>query len=40
MTDVKLLLLYRNSRNHLTVCEQMRKSKWNDSYRIEILQII
>ena len=27
MTDVKLLLLHRNSRNRLTVCKQMRKSK-------------
>ena len=31
MTNVKLLLLHSNSRNHLTVCKQMRKSKWNDS---------
>ena len=27
MTDVKLLLLYSNSGNHLAVCEQVRKSK-------------
>ena len=40
MTDVKLLLLHNNSRNHLTVGKQMRKSKWNDSYWIEILEII
>ena len=40
MTDVKLLPLHSNSRNHLTLCKQMRKSKWNDSYWIEILEII
>ena len=40
MTDVKLLLSHSNSRNHLNVCKQMRKSKWNDSYEIEILEII
>ena len=40
MTDVKLLLLHSNSRNQLTVCKQMRKSKWNDSYWIEIPEII
>ena len=27
MTNVKLLLLHSNSRNNLTVCKQMRKSK-------------
>ena len=37
MTDFKLLLLLRN---HLTVCKQMKKSKWNDSYWIEMLEII
>ena len=40
MTDVKLLLLYSNSRNHLTVCKQMTKSKWNDLYRIDIVAVI
>ena len=39
MTDVKLLLLYSDSRNNLTVCKQMRKSKWNDLNWIEIVEI-
>ena len=39
MPNVKLLLLLSNS-NHLTVCKQMRKSKWNDLYWIEILETI
>ena len=39
MTDVKLLLLHGNSRNNLTVCKQMRKSKKNDLYWIEMLEI-
>ena len=38
MTDVKFLLLHSNSCNNLTVCKQMRKSKENDSYWIEILE--
>ena len=32
MTDVKLLLLRSDSRSHLTVCKQIRKSKPNDLY--------
>ena len=32
MTNVRLLLLHSNSRNHLTVCKQMIKNKKNDSY--------
>ena len=40
MPDVKLLQLHSNSRNYLTIRKQMRKSKWNDSYWIEILEII
>ena len=40
MTEVKLLLLHRNSRNHLTVCKQTKLSKKNDSYLIEIFEII
>ena len=37
---LKLLLLHSNSGNHITVSKQMRKSKWNDLYWIEILEII
>ena len=39
MAEIKLLQLHSNS-NHLTVCQQMRKSKLNDSHWIEILEII
>ena len=38
MTDVKLLLLYSNSGNYLAVYEQVRKSKWNDSYNKKYLK--
>ena len=27
MTDIELLLLHSNTRNHLTVCKQMIKNK-------------
>ena len=40
MTNVKSLPLHSNSRNYLTVCKQIRKSKWNDSYWVEIFEII
>ena len=38
MTDVKLLLLHRNTWNHLTVCKQMIKSKLNNSHEIAVLE--
>ena len=40
MTDVRFLLLHRNSRSNLAVSKQMRKSKKNDFYWIEMLEII
>ena len=40
MTDLKLLLMHSNSTTYLTVSKEMRKSKKNDSYRIEMLGII
>ena len=40
MTDVELLLLCSNSGNHLIMCKQMRKNRWNDLYWIKILEII
>ena len=38
MPDIKLLLLHSNARKHLTVCQQMVKSKYNDSCWIEITE--
>ena len=32
MTDIKLLLLYSNARNHLTLFKLMINSKWNNSH--------
>ena len=40
MTDVELLLLHGNPRNNFTVCKQMRKSKEDDLYWIEMLKIL
>ena len=40
MTDVKFLLLHSNSRNNLTVWKQMKISKLNDLYWIEMLEIL
>ena len=38
MIDVKLLLLHSNSGNHLTVCKQVWRSKWNDLYNKKYLK--
>ena len=38
MTDVKLLLLHSKSGNHLAVCEQVRRSKYNDMYKKKYLK--
>ena len=40
MTDIKLLLLDRNTWNYLTVCKQMIKIKKNYLYSIEKLKNI
>ena len=40
MTDVKFLLLHIHSRNNLAVCIQMGKSKLNDLYWREMLEIL
>ena len=40
MTDVKLLLLHRNTWNHITLCKQMINRTQNYSDEMEILETI